>query len=400
MFRLEMKRIFSKKINRFALVTAMILAVIFAGFAVTSNRYVKEDGTVSTALTSARNLTASKNQWSGTLTPEVLVKAYTQNKESQTNYTVEELDRQYGTLLQPIDDIKTFLTSVLTPESDYDESVLDQADETTIRNIYSTYQENMKQEAETCGHTPAQQKYLKNIYNKIKLPLQYEAYTSWDTMIMYAETYGIILAIIIGFICAGIFADDFQLKADAVFYATKYGRTKAIKTKILAALCTTTAIYWTGIALLSVLSFTIMGTSGIDTMYQLQEPYSIYIMTFGQYYLLIIACGYIASLLAASLSMLTAATTRTISVAVGVPFFLYCVLPFISRALSQYTAISNLLPSILTNTGNYSDAITIYQIGPFIIRQIPLVMILYTLIAIGVLPLIYKKLHKYGRSRR
>ena len=400
MFRLEMKRIFSKKINRFALVTAMILAVIFAGFAVTSNRYVKEDGTISTAPTSARKLSASKNQWSGTLTPEALVKAYTQNKESQTNYTVEELDRQYGTLLQPIDDIKTFLTSVLTLESDYDERVLDQADETTIRNIYSIYQENMKQEAETCGHTPAQQKYLKNIYNKIKLPLQYEAYTSWDTMIMYAETYGIILAIIIGFICAGIFADDFQLKADAVFYATKYGRTKAIKTKILAALCTTTVIYWIGITLLSVLSFAIMGTSGIDTMYQLQEPYSIYIMTFGQYYLLTITCGYIASLLAASLSMLTAATTRTISVAVGIPFLLYCVLPFISRALSRYTTISNLLPSTLTNTGNYTDAINIYQIGPFIIRQLPLVMILYTLVALGVLPLIYKKLHKYGSSRK
>ena len=400
MFRLEMKRIFSKKINRFALVTAMILAVIFAGFAVTSNRYVKEDGTVSTAPTSARKLSASKNQWSGTLTSEALVKAYTQNKESQTNYTVEELDRQYGTILQPIDDIKTFLTSVLTPESEYDESVLDQADETTIRNIYSIYQENMKQEAETCGHTPEQQQYLKNIYHKIKLPLQYEAYTSWDTMIMYAETYGIILAIIIGFIGAGIFADDFQLKADAIFYAAKYGRTKAIKTKILAALCTTTAIYWIGITMLSVLSFAIMGTSGIDTMYQLQEPYSIYIMTFGQYYLLTITCGYIASLLAASLSMLTAATTRTISVAVGIPFFLYCVLPFISRALSRYTTISNLLPSTLTNTGNYTDAINIYQIGPFIIRQLPLVMILYTLVALGVLPLIYKKLHKSGSSRK
>lgn len=400
MFRLEMKRIFSKKINRFALVTAMILAVIFAGFAVTSNRYVKEDGTISTAPTSARKLSANKNQWSGTLTPETLVKAYTQNKESQTNYTVEELDRQYGTLLQPIDDIKTFLTSVLTPESDYDESVLDQADETTIRNIYSTYQENMKQEAETCGHTPVQQKYLKNIYNRIKLPLQYEAYTSWDTMIMYAETYGIILAIIIGFMCAGIFADDFQLKADAVFYATKYGRTKAIKIKILAALCTTTAVYCTGITLLSALSFAIMGTSGIDTMYQLQEPYSIYIMTFGQYYLLTLTCGYIASLLAASLSMLTAAITRTISVAVGIPFFLYCVLPFIGRALSKYAGVFNLMPSILTNTGNYADAINIYQFGPFMVCQIPLVMVLYTVISLLVFPLIYRKLHRYGRNRR
>lgn len=60
MFRLEMKRIFSKKINRFALVTAMILEVIFAGFAVTSNRYVKEDGTISTARPPQENLVQIK----------------------------------------------------------------------------------------------------------------------------------------------------------------------------------------------------------------------------------------------------------------------------------------------------------------------------------------------------
>ena len=42
-----------------------------------------------------------------------------------------------------------------------------------------------------------------------------------------------------GFICAGIFADDFQTKADAVFFSTKYGRTKAVKTKILAGIVTT-----------------------------------------------------------------------------------------------------------------------------------------------------------------
>ena len=59
---------------------------------------------------------------------------------------------------------------------------------------------------------------------------------------MYGETYSIILAIIVGFICAGIFADDFQTKADAVFFSAKYGRTKAVKTKIIAGMTTTTII--------------------------------------------------------------------------------------------------------------------------------------------------------------
>lgn len=45
MLKLELKRIFSKKINVFAIGLALILAVIFSGFAVTSNRYVDEKRT-------------------------------------------------------------------------------------------------------------------------------------------------------------------------------------------------------------------------------------------------------------------------------------------------------------------------------------------------------------------
>ena len=137
----------------------------------------------------------------------------------------------------------------------------------------------------------------------------------------YVETYSIILAIIVGFICTGIFADDFQTKADAVFFSTKYGRTKAVKTKILAGIVTTVMIYCMGIILLSVICFGIMGTSGMDTPYQMYQAYSIYILSYGQYYLLTVVCGFIASMLAASVSMLVAAKMHTISVAICIPFF-------------------------------------------------------------------------------
>ena len=70
----------------------------------------------------------------------------------------------------------------------------------------------MEKMAEEYGKTSVQKKYLEKKYNEIKLPVEYESYSSWDTMIMYVETYSIILAIIVGFICAGIFADDFELK--------------------------------------------------------------------------------------------------------------------------------------------------------------------------------------------
>ena len=42
MLKLELKRIFSKKINVVAIGLAFVLAIIFSGFAITSNRYVDE----------------------------------------------------------------------------------------------------------------------------------------------------------------------------------------------------------------------------------------------------------------------------------------------------------------------------------------------------------------------
>ena len=398
MLKLELKRIFSKKINVLAIGVALILSVIFSGFAVTSNRYVDENGNVSTGVWAVRKLTDNRRAWRGALTAEKLANVIAQNKQVMAQ-SQDEIDADYGKMLQPIDDIKSFMVSVLTPDSEYDDSVLNQMSDENIQNFYGIYQENMKKMSEEYGHTSLQKKYLENKYSKIKLPLTYEAYSSWDTMIMYAETYSIVLAIIVGFICAGIFADDFQTKADTVFFATKYGRTKAVKTKIVAGIATTTVVYWSGIALLSIICFGIMGISGINTPYQMSQTYSIYIMTYGQYYLLTVVCGYIASLLTATLSMFVAAKMHTVSVAVCIPFFLYCLLPFIGRALSRYTTIFNLVPTILTNVEASARAPLVYQIGNHVFRQIPLVMVIYTSVAIVLIPFIYRSFHRYGRKQ-
>ena len=273
MLKLELKRIFSKKINVFAIGLALILAVIFSGFAVTSNRYVDENGNASTGIMATRKLTDNRRAWKGTLTEDELGKVIEQNKNAVTQSSEE--NAIYGTTLQPIDDIRGFIISVLTPDAEYDESVLNQITEENVQEFYDTYHKNMEKMAEEYGKTSVQKKYLEKKYNEIKLPVEYESYSSWDTMIMYVETYSIILAIIVGFICAGIFADDFQTKADAVFFSTKYGRTKAVKTKILAGIVTTVMIYCMGIILLSVICFGIMGTSGMNTPYQMYQAYSI-----------------------------------------------------------------------------------------------------------------------------
>ena len=97
MLKLELKRIFSKKINVFAIGLALILAVIFSGFAVTSNRYVDENGNASTGIMATRKLTDNRRAWKGTLTEDELGKVIEQNKNAVTQSSKE--NAIYGTWL-------------------------------------------------------------------------------------------------------------------------------------------------------------------------------------------------------------------------------------------------------------------------------------------------------------
>ena len=400
MFKWEIKRIFSKRINVLAICAAFLLALIFGGFAVSGNRFVDAAGEVHTDFTTTRKLAANRASWTGELNEERLSEVLEANKNALQQYSTEELDQKYGITLQPIDEIRNFMISVLTPDTEYDESVLNQLTADNIRNFYQIYRDNMKKMAEAYGKTPAQKDYLENVYEKVKFPLNYTPFPSWSSMIMFVETYGILLAIIAGFICAGIFADDFQSKADAVFFAAKYGRTKAVRTKVLAGLTVATVVYIAGIAVLSLICFSVMGTSGMHTLYQMEYAYSIYVMTYGQYYLLVVLNGYIASLLAASVCMLVAAKMHTASVAIGIPFFMYCVLPFIGRAFSQYTNVSYLIPSVLVNVENSAKTPILFQIGGIVFRQIPLTMALYAAIAVALLPVVYRCYSSCGWKKK
>lgn len=62
MFKLELKKIFSKRINRLVIEAAFFLAVICSGFAVSGNRFVDETGTMTANFTDTRKLEKNKNQ--------------------------------------------------------------------------------------------------------------------------------------------------------------------------------------------------------------------------------------------------------------------------------------------------------------------------------------------------
>lgn len=207
-------------------------------------------------------------------------------------------------------------------------------------------------------------------------------------MQLYVVTYSIILAVLMGVLASGIFSEEITLKADAIFFSSKYGRNKAIKTKIIAGLITSTGIYWTGMCLFTVISLALMGTSGSHTLMSMMNSYTIYNVTYGQAFYIMMFAGYIANLLATTVSMLVSAIMGSPNIAICIPFFLFCIMPFAGR-LGGGKGIFLLTPDQLNNFQEIMKVNHIYQIGGLVTNQLTMILMIYVVINITLIPLIY-----------
>lgn len=399
MVKYELKRIFTKRMNRLLLAVAVIIGVVMSVFAVTSSRYVDSSGAGHETPDAVRRLVEDKNQWKGKLTGDVIAQIVADRQKIAGEYQDDNVpDTVWGERIQSYTDIADMVDSILGGDEEYMPGALLGITLDQAKDIYSIREQYIEQLIQKYGDTPEKQEFLRKQYEKADTPFYYEASDSWNTMLLYATTYGIILVVLIGFLAAGIFSDEFSLRADSVFFSCRYGRSRAVRSKILTGLLMATVIYWAGMALLTGISFAVMGVSGFGTTYQIQYPYSIYNISVGQEYLILLLCGYIASLLSASVAMLVSAKTHSANIAVCIPFILFCVSPFIGRAL-PFGTFFQLTPDQLLNILNSAKYPYIYQIGSVVFRQIPFIMLFYTLVAAVFLPVIYQCFRRYGMKR-
>ena len=392
----EIKRVFAKRLNRFLLGVAFAAAIVMSVFALTGARYVDSAGIRHETPDAVRKVTADRNKWKGELTGEVLAQVTGDWQETVNQYGMDVPNDVYGQKIQSYEDIQYMINSILCGDGGYDDNAILNISPEQAKNLYAVREEKIGEVIRKYGDTKEKQEFLESQYEKTKTPFYYEAADSFKNMLIYATTYGLILVVLIGFLAAGIFADEFTFRADAVFFSSRYGRTKALRSKILSGLLMATVIYWSGMALLSLICFTVMGVGGFGTPYQIEYPYSIYQLTCGQEYLILLLGGYVASLLSASVSMLAAAKTHSANIAVCLPFLLFCVSPFIGRAL-PFDTFFLLTPDQLTNIMNALKYTEIFQIGGIVFRQIPFILLFYTIVAAVLLPVIYQCCRRYRK---
>ena len=403
MLRFEIKKVFSKTVNKIALLILVVALLVVSFFAVNSVDYVDENGTSTSGIAAARNLRNDKNQWSGYLTDNVLSEAILKNEEiiaspEYLSKDVKENDKAYAKM-QGFSDIRTIINKAFCSFNEYDYYRANSVTSDEVRNLYERRITNLTEWLNSDeikdNFSKDEKEFLITQYNELETPFYYEYSDGWKALLEYAPSIMMLLVLILGFLVSSIFSNEFQLKADSIFFSAKLGRNKAINAKMRAGFLIITAVYWGTMLIYSAVVLGSLGTDGANCMIQtgLGGWKSFYNITCLQDYLLTMAGGYLGSLFILTLSMLVSAKTHSTTLAVTVPFILLFIPSFFS-GISVLSKGLGLLPDQLLQVSQAVNLFNLYKIGGKVVGAIPIIMILYFILHCILLPMLYSVYQK------
>lgn len=240
----------------------------------------------------------------------------------------------------------------------------------------------------------AEKQFLIDRYESLETPFYYDYALGWTQVFEFAPTIVMVTMLVLGYLVAGIFSNEFTWKADAVFYSSLHGRDRAVGAKLKAGFCLVTGVYLAVFLLYSGGVLAYLGVDGWELSVQVSQGdwKCLYHITMWQKYLLIAAGGYVGCLFISFLCMLVSARTRSAVVAVMLPFVLIFLPSFLSN-ISSHTAqkIIGLLPDQLLQTGTALNLFNLYPLGGRIMGAVPILLAVYSAAAAVLWPVIYRE---------
>lgn len=395
----EMKKVFSGTKNRTALLLLALIMGITCYFALNVS-YVNEEGKNETGFAAVAKLRAAQKEWSGYLDEEKIRQVIAENRricetpQAKSESTVES-NIAYG-WQQGIAEIRNLLNrSYAAGFRDYDYYRADSLSEAQAGSFYQNrtallrewlYGEAAEQ------FTEAEKTYLIGQYESLETPFYYDYRQGWTQLFEFAPTVVMITMLFLGYLMAGIFSNEFTWRADAVFFSSCYGRNKAVAAKVWAGVGIVTAVYWTVVLLYSAAVLGYLGADGWNCPVQADSIgwKFFYHLTTWQEYVLIAVGGYVGCLFMAGLCMLVSARMKSAVLAVIVPFVLIFLPSFLSNLESAaVNKVLGLLPDRLLQVGSALGFYELYTLGGRVIGAVPILLVLYGILAAAVLPLVY-----------
>ena len=365
MIRFEILKIFSKARNKVALLVLLAVLVAVSMLTIDQVEYVDENQNHITGITAARTLREEKNKWKGYLTEDVFREVY---REKHRIYAEEGEEEAYYEC-QGLWGVADLINSANSPWRKYDYFAIDNITEEEAAAVYEKRIANLKEYLDFGGeyYTDKEKEYLIAQYQDLDTPLYYEYFDGWSALQQSLPTFLMILALVAGFFLSGMFSEEFQTKADAVFFSTKLGRNKAVRAKIGAGLLVSTI--------------------------QLDFWRSSYNITILEGYLMIVAGGYVGMLFVSGMAILVSVLTRSTVIAALVPVFIICFLPFLSRIIPLATVFS-FFPDKLFNIYDGLRNFSLTEIGGQVMNISSVILPLYFVVALLLIPLVYRLYRK------
>ena len=402
MIRYEIKKIFSKNSSRIAL---LILAAVLAVICVTTLRspeirYVNENGETETGIAAAHKLRDAKEEWTGPLTEERLEEAISEMNRINASPEARSSDIQQQDIAfsrgQGLMDIRDMLNDSFVEFGKYDYYMADTLTEKDAADFYTNRAESLSDwlysGTGSTKYQDSEKEYLIGRYEEIETPFDYECADGWKLLIESSPMILMMMALVIIFLSSGIFSSEYSLKADAVFFSSRYGRDRAIRSKIFAGVITVSAVYAAVMILYTAVILGILGAGGgaspVQTIFGFWT--SMYDFSIAGSYAIIVLCGYLGTVFISLLTMLISARSRSAVIAVVIPFvivFLPLYLPDGVPALVE--KIFALMPDQMLQGSIALGKLTVYGIGDMMAGAVDIMPFLYALLIIAALPLIY-----------
>lgn len=403
MLKYEIKKVFTRTGGRIALLVLLFLTGITCYFA-TGISYTNENGDTERGYGAAMKLRRMQKEWAGDLDEEKIRKVIAENiricstPEARSD-NVQKRNIAYG-WGQGIMGIRELLNrAYATGFREYDYYRADSLSEEDAGNFYGNRVKLLKdwlaEEGTAELFSDEEKEFLIRRYEELKTPFYYNYMKGWTQWFEYAPTIVMIGMMVLGYLVAGIFSNEYAWKADSVFFSSEYGRNKAIRAKVWAGFLIATGVYWVMILFYSAFTFAFLGADGWNC--PVQADYSgwkcFYNVTNLQEYLMVAIGGYVGCLFISFLCMLISAKTKSAVLAVMLPFVLIFLPSFLENITSSpvLNKILSLLPDRLLGVARAMKYFDLFTIGGKVTGAIPVLFALYGVLAALLPPVIFRE---------
>lgn len=406
MTRFELKKVLGSIGGKIALMLLAAVVCLGCWMCISEVEWVNEQGDPETGLAAVSKLRAAQKEWAGVLDEEKLTRIIRENQricatpEAQSkDYRQNDIAYGWKQGIRPVLNMMNYAYSRDFQEYDWycNESVTPEQAGAFYENRTRLMKQWLLDETGTPYHlfNEKERSFLVAQYETLETPFYLDYTEGWKQICYNAPFVIMMAALILGYLCAGIFAGEYRWKADAVFFSARHGRDRAVWAKIKAGFVMVTGLYWVSVLIYSLVGLGILGFDGWNCPLQIDMWKSFYHLTMGKAWLLTVVGGYIGCLFFALLTMWVSAKTRSTVFASMVPFLLVFLPTFLENLNSDWVSRAlGLFPHQLLEIYQALRYFYVYDFGIAVKGALEIIPLLYLLLSAALVPMMYFRFRK------